>query len=992
MLLRESSRSSPELAIARSLRRIRDALSRGSLDLALRHVDRAWRCLPESAAMLAPLYAYLLLLEGRDDYAALGLLQRTLEFGPSPDAAALVALSLLRLERPDDARRHLEAALRQYCVVPGSVLFHVAGAVLLHSDRNAPGWVGRGPGLEILGELKGDETSTVLEVGVEGEASFSQLIRPGIDRTARRLFSFPSPPPDLHSPLGVRIRDLPLLGSGLRVPENFALDGRATTSGARVQCWARLGWQPTRGLRLRIEDENGDRAIAQTAAPAITGLGLTACLNRKTAGLRGNHLTISARLPDGRWQALPDTPLLLRDAVTRSSYESLRLHTWSERTGRGRFRNRPIVPAALTDVIIPVYRGREETLACVASALATTGARAQIIVVDDATDDSALAAALDDLSAQGRITLLRNGENLGFAASVNHALALHPTNDVVLLNSDTRVYGDWLGRLRTAAYSAPDVATVTPLSNAGSIASYPHAKGAEMSPDYAAGLHSLAVSTHAGRSAEIPVGVGFCLYIRRDCLQAVGDLNAALFGKGYGEEVDFCLRARRRGWSHRLAADVFVYHAGGTSFAGRSAALLDRSQRLLNLRYPGYEGFIASFLSQDPLNAVRRRLDEHRLSAFQGRFVLMVTLAMTGGVERFVNERCRDLRARGLHPLILRPSGGRGRRRCELSTDALEVPNLRFDIPKDLEALTALLRAVRLDAIEMQHFLHLDARVIDAVRSLAVPYDVFVHDYAWICPRVTLIDGSGRYCGEPSVQVCERCVRRHGSSLGEPLSVAALRRRSDAWLRGARRVFAPSLDTSTRLQRHFSGLDVRVQPHAALEGSTPLPPRPVERPVLRVALLGAIGDHKGYRILLACARNARARRLPIEFTVIGYTSNDAPLLATGKVFVTGRYGEPEPPYLLRREHPDVIWFPSVWPETWCYTLDYALSAGVPIVAFDLGAIAERLRVAGTGELLPLGIAPRQVNDRLLLYARTGQPRVPRPSMTLRWPLTPKSSP
>jgi hypothetical protein len=69
--------------------------------------------------------------------------------------------------------------------------------------------------------------------------------------------------------------------------------------------------------------------------------------------------------------------------------------------------------------------------------------------------------------------------------------------------------------------------------------------------------------------------------------------------------------------------------------------------------------------------------------------------------------------------------------------------------------------------------------------------------------------------------------------------------------------------------------------------------------------------------------------------------------------------------LLRREQPDFAWLPSVWPETWCYTLDYALDAGLPVVAFDLGAIAERLREAGGGVLLPLGLEPRQINDRFL---------------------------
>ncbi|MHB8478308.1 MAG: glycosyltransferase [Steroidobacteraceae bacterium] len=621
--------------------------------------------------------------------------------------------------------------------------------------------------------------------------------------------------------------------------------------------------------------------------------------------------------------------------------------------------------AKLTDVIVPVHGGREETLACIDAVLATLDVTARLVVVDDATDDLALVAALDALAAQGRIRLLRNAENRGFVASVNRALALEPAHDAVLLNSDTRVFDDWLARLRLAAYSGNSVGTATPFSNEGSIASYPRAQGgAAIRPEAAAALHALAASAHGGIRAEIPVGVGFCLYLRRDCLRDVGELDAAVFGKGYGEESDFCLRARRRGWSHVLAADVFVYHAGAASFGGRRAALLHRSQRLLNLRHPGYDRLVGKFLTQDPLHRLRRLLDERRLAAFAGRFVLMVTLALTGGVQRFVAERCRGLRAQGLFPLVLRPTEAGNARRCELWTDALEVPNLRYEIPAELSSLSALLRALPIEAVEIQHFLHLDARVIDAVRALPIPYDVFVHDYAWICPRVTLIDGSGRYCGEPAVSVCQACVRRNGSHLGEAIGVRALRARSAQWLRAARRVVAPSDDTAARLRRHFRDLPVDVQPHA-LPVALPPPAPAVSSPVLRVALIGAIGRHKGYRILLRCARDARARRLPIEFVVIGYTENDAPLLATGKVFITGRYGEAEAAHLLQREHADVAWLPSVWPETWCYTLDHALGLGLPVVAFDLGAIAERLRAAGLGELLPLDLEPRHINDRLL---------------------------
>ena len=344
------------------------------------------------------------------------------------------------------------------------------------------------------------------------------------------------------------------------------------------------------------------------------------------------------------------------------------------------------------DVVIPVYRNCQETLACIESALATTADRGRVIVIDDATPEAPLAAALDDLAAAGRITLLRNESNLGFVGSVNRALSMDSPNDIVLLNSDTLVFDDWLERLSAAAYAAPRIGTVTPLSNDGSIASYPQESGAPMDPEEAARLDGLAKATNPRLSVEVPVGVGFCLYVRRDCLTDVGEFDAAVFGLGYGEEVDFCLRARAKNWTHRVAGDVFVYHASGSSFGTRKAALLDRSQRLLNLRYPGYDRYIATYLAADPLHSLRRRLDERRLASLDGRFVLLLTLALDGGVARFVAEREREIRAEGLVPLLLKPRTAGDSEHCELSTEAVDGPNLHYRIPAELPALSALLR------------------------------------------------------------------------------------------------------------------------------------------------------------------------------------------------------------------------------------------------------------------------------------------------------------
>ena len=195
--------------------------------------------------------------------------------------------------------------------------------------------------------------------------------------------------------------------------------------------------------------------------------------------------------------------------------------------------------------------------------LATIDPKTRLVVVNDGSPEPDLVQALEAFAATGAIDLLRNEQNQGFPAAVNRALAHCTGHDVVLLNADAVVSGDWLARLRRVAYGARDIGTVTPLSNAGSIASYPAEGKAQSEVASAADLDRLTAVVNAGVTVEIPTGVGFCLYIRADCLAATGSFDAATFGAGYGEENDFCLRARRRGWRHLLAADVFVQHAGG---------------------------------------------------------------------------------------------------------------------------------------------------------------------------------------------------------------------------------------------------------------------------------------------------------------------------------------------------------------------------------------------------------------------------------------------
>ena len=271
--------------------------------------------------------------------------------------------------------------------------------------------------------------------------------------------------------------------------------------------------------------------------------------------------------------------------------------------------------AQTVDIVIPVYRGEAETRACVESVL---GSRVrsphEVIVLDDASPEARLRPWLAELGGQGRITLIVHPRNRGFVGTVNEGMALHPDRDVVLLNSDTEVAPGWLDRLAACAASDPAIGTVTPFSNNATILSYPRTLEPNALPEgeTTASLDAAFAHANRGESLEVPTAVGFCMYITRRCLGKVGSFDEERYGAGYGEEVDFCMRAARAGFRNVAATDVFVRHVGEVSFGNTGTERRQRAQAIVDELYPEFQPRVRDFIARDPLAPYRARVDDYR--------------------------------------------------------------------------------------------------------------------------------------------------------------------------------------------------------------------------------------------------------------------------------------------------------------------------------------------------------------------------------------------
>lgn len=612
----------------------------------------------------------------------------------------------------------------------------------------------------------------------------------------------------------------------------------------------------------------------------------------------------------------------------------------------------------LVDVVVPVYRNRQLTLRCLYSVLsAPVRTPYELVVVDDGTPEPELAQALRGLADAGLLTLLTNEVNRGYVFSANRGMQLHPERDVVQLNSDAEVFNNWLDRLRESAYRDRGAGTVTPLSNNATICSYPRFNQDNPEPLELddAELDRAAAAANRGLVVEAPTGVGFCMYIRRDCIRDVGVFDEENFGRGYGEENDFCQRALAQGWRSLIACDAFVLHHGSASFQEERQDRIGAALRQIGRLHPRYHRDVGSFIRSDPLAPARRRLDEARLQRMaKDANVLLVNHDLGGGTERFLLEEAHRIRRKGLGVFLARPHAGLTFIEEDGQAPAMSnVPALPLHDPTAVREIVARLR---IRTVQVHHVLGFEIEAVDTLAVLAQQQvfhlQVFVHDYLAVCPRVNLVDASERYCGEPGPSGCEDCLRRNGSRYGA-VSIGPWRQRFAKLFAAASEVVVPDADVADRLRKYFPDLRVVVRPHEPPQSHAAKAVLPPPNGNVRVAVVGAISRIKGLQVLLDCAADAERRCLPLEFVVLGYTSDDAHATARG-IEVTGRYREAEAVERLAALRAHAVFLPSVWPETYSYTLSVALAAGLPVFAFDLGAIASRLRAIGSeGGLISL---------------------------------------
>ena len=621
-------------------------------------------------------------------------------------------------------------------------------------------------------------------------------------------------------------------------------------------------------------------------------------------------------------------------------------------------------------IAIPVYDGVDDVVRCVTSVLERTpaaidGASVSILVIDDASPDPAMAAALAEVlerPSAATVRLDRHDENRGFVASVNSAFA-GAAGDVVLVNADTVVTTGWLERLADLA-DAPGIATVTPLTNNGSICTLPRPivdafdlDGPDPRIDDCAAF----VAAHTiAEAPEVITGVGFCMYVTREALDLAGEFDEAAYGRGYGEEVDFCVRATRLGFRHLVDDRTFVWHRGGASFGEARHARMEEASAFLRRRFRFFRDVNRAERAHDPLEVPFTALvqglaarDPERPSVLH---ILHGPIDSPGGTEEhvvaLVAELADEFDATLLYPVESgfvvevhgRTSTGAPVHERHLLPGSSRWVTETHD-PVAAEALATCLDLFPPDAVHIHSFNGHSLAPLEVLAAFPGPVVSFMHDPYLACPHYSLLYRNQAACGVPEdLDVCARCLpeteQRDLAQLEVFRSYVHDHQATvDHW------VFA-TRSAADQLTRVYDLGEDRID---LIEHSPTIPddrwtldPHLVVDEPLRLAFVGRGWAKKGLRTVNRLADAVASTSIEVHH--FGPLVDDA----SSELRVHGAYENEVLPDLLHRAGVSIVLLPGPTPETFGLVMSESIIAGIPVIGASYGALGERIRRDAVG--------------------------------------------
>ena len=534
----------------------------------------------------------------------------------------------------------------------------------------------------------------------------------------------------------------------------------------------------------------------------------------------------------------------------------------------------------------------------------------RLIVCDDASDDGRTLAFLEQKKNKLRekMVLLRNESRLDLTETVNKCLR-ETVNHVVLLNSHARLCKNWASRLLRPIFANNKVASVIPFSKNVFLSFFndfqDNISNTDDEYDNNGFLSRLNVSFV---NRYFPIETAFCVAINKNAITEIGK-----FAKQTEKKAGWREMAEIAGYVNLIIGDAVMSCNGDIPVSIASADIQNDDYQSMR--------FIAELLFLNALVPETQVWFDHNWK---------------GGTEAYTLRQFSELQKEKLCIRL-----------CGLDCDYVKMSYNYRRYSRSLifsgDAATFLLSRLCCELIVVNNMASYAAplAMVDWIKSLKAEkkakVSVRCHDFQYICPNINMINPSGIYCGCSNPSDCEKCFPLLPNPLIPTTSIIEWQRIWYGFLQDTADEILVFSRSSYDIFTKFYPLiaeKIKIIPHtvpAMRKVSVP------KHKTINIVVLGAINGLKGGKIVKAI--DGIIKKFPdIKMYIAGSYKG-----RLGNVHVVGRYDLQNLPDVLEKLECDIVFIPSIWPETFSYTTAEAMAMDLPVACFNLGAPAERVR-------------------------------------------------
>lgn len=490
------------------------------------------------------------------------------------------------------------------------------------------------------------------------------------------------------------------------------------------------------------------------------------------------------------------------------------------------------------DIIIPIYNAFEDLQICLQSIYANTDLQKnRLILINDRSTDDRIRPYLDEQKChvnsingqQDNIIVIHNEINKGFSNNINLGMEQSDTNDVILLNSDTIVTKNWVEKMVDCAYSDGSIGTVTPVSNNATLCSVPNFCEENSLPEGMTVEQAAEIVEDCSMKQypRITVAHGFCMLVKREVINCVGKFDAETFGRGYGEENDFCNRAEQMGYIHVMCDDTYIYHSGTKSFVSKEKeAYIREHDRILQERYPAQMHNNAVHCRDNPNAFVGNNIGYH-FDIWNGKKNVLYLLQSdfkegaddnVGGTQLHVKHLTMALRdtmnifvaARDKEYLQVTAYVGEKEHTFRFFIGEKEAFPV-FRSRKLAEIFRLILEGFRIDLVHVHHTATTSLDIYYEADKLGIPLIYTAHDFYYVCPTVKMLDAEGKVCIGTDEADCANCLKKRAGLYEKNHYMQSWREQHEEVLKLCKTIVVPSESTKEILSGYYPSQSEKIQ-------------------------------------------------------------------------------------------------------------------------------------------------------------------------------------